>query len=73
MKPDEKYLTEVNCATPNGNGEFRYDFCDCSMTPVVYTSLCIAKNAPAVILESPPSRRGQPVTDKLSAADTFFY
>jgi hypothetical protein len=69
MKPDEKYLTEVNCATPNGDGEFRYDFCDCSMTPIVYT----AKNAPAVTLESPPSRRGQPVTDELSAVDTFFY
>jgi hypothetical protein len=57
----------------NGDGEFRYDFCDCIMTPVVYTSFCTAKNALVVAPESPPSRRGQLVTQELSAADRLFY
>jgi hypothetical protein len=39
----------------------------------VYTSFCTAKNALAVAPESPPSRRGQPVTQELSAEDRFFY
>jgi hypothetical protein len=57
----------------NGNNEFHCDFYDCIMTPVVYTSFCTAKNALAVALESPPSRRGQSVAQELSAADRFFY
>jgi hypothetical protein len=59
--------------TPNGDGEFRCDFYNYSMTPYVYTSFCTAENAPAVTPESPPSHRGQPVAEELSAADTFFY
>jgi hypothetical protein len=42
----------------NGDGEFRCDFCDYIMTPIVYTSFCTAKNALAVAPESPPSRTG---------------
>jgi hypothetical protein len=57
----------------NGDGEFRCDFCDCIMTLVVYTSFCTAKNALAIAPESPPSRKGQPVAQELSAADRFFY
>jgi hypothetical protein len=57
----------------NGNGEFRCDFYDCIMTPVVYTSFSTAKNALAVAPESPLSRRGQPVAQELSAADRLFY
>jgi hypothetical protein len=63
----------MNCAALNGNGEFHCDFCDYIMTPVVYTSFCTAKNSLAVALESPPSLRGQPVAQELSAADRFFY
>jgi hypothetical protein len=63
----------VNCAALNGDGKFRCDLCDYIMTPVVYTSFCTAKNALAVAPESPPNHRGQPVAQKLSAADTFFY
>jgi hypothetical protein len=73
MKPDEKLFTEVNCVALNGDSEFRCDFCNCIMTPVVYTSFCTAKNALAVAPESPPSRRGQPITQELSAVDRFFY
>jgi hypothetical protein len=63
----------VNCAALNGDGEFHYDFCDCIMTPIVYTSFCTTKNALAVAPESPPSHRGQLVAQELSAADRFFY
>jgi hypothetical protein len=63
----------VNCAALNGDNEFRCNFCDYIMTPVVYTSFCTTKNALAVAPESPPSRRGQPDAQELSAADRFFY
>jgi hypothetical protein len=57
----------------NGDSKFRCNFYDCIMTPIVYTSFCIAKNALAVAPESRPSRRGQPVAQELSAADRLFY
>jgi hypothetical protein len=63
----------VNCVALNGDGKFRYDFCDYIMTPDVYTSFCTAKNALAVAPESPPSRRGQLVAHEFNAADRFFY
>jgi hypothetical protein len=63
----------VNCAALNGDNEFRCNFCDYIMTPVVYTSFCTTKNALAVVPESPPSRKGQPVAQELSAANRSFY
>jgi hypothetical protein len=72
MKPDEKLFIEVNCVALNGDSEFRCDFCNYIMTPVVYMSFCTAENALAVALESPPSRRGQPITQELSVVDRFF-
>jgi hypothetical protein len=59
MKPDEKYFTELNYMAPNSDGEFRCDFCDCIMIPIVYTSFYTADNALIVAPESPPSCRGQ--------------
>jgi hypothetical protein len=73
MKPDEKLFTDVNCVALNGDSEFCCDFYNCIMTPVVYMSFCTAKNALTVAPESPPSCRGQPVAQELSAADKFFY
>jgi hypothetical protein len=63
----------VNCAALNGDDEFRYNFYDYIMTPVVYMSFCTTKNALAIVPESPPSRKGQPIAQELSAADRFFY
>jgi hypothetical protein len=55
-----KKFTKLNYAAPNGDGELHCNFCDCSMTLVVYTSFYTAENALAVAPESPPSHRGQP-------------
>jgi hypothetical protein len=69
MKPDGKLFIEVNYVVLNRDS----DFCNCIMTPVVYTSFCTSKNSLAVAPESLPSRRGQPVVQELSVADRFFY
>jgi hypothetical protein len=63
----------VNYAALNGDDEFRYNFCDYIMTPVVYTSFYTTKNGLAVAPESPPSRKEQPAAHELKATDRFFY